>query len=88
VTARVIVRPGSDALGIAPEFTPTRIPIDIVSITVLAPDALTPADFIGSSPDVHDKASLLAHLVEIYEQPLFNFGDVVTRIHFAYRDAP
>ncbi|MEY4555893.1 MAG: hypothetical protein RL093_1012 [Pseudomonadota bacterium] len=86
VTARVIARPGSDALGIPPEFTSTRIPIEIVDIGVFAPEALTGGDFAGSSPDVQDTGSLLVHLLGIYGRPLSDFGDVVTRIQFAYRN--
>jgi hypothetical protein len=86
VTARVIARPGSDALGIPPEFTATRTRIEIVDIRVLPPEALTAEDFVGSSPDVHDVASLRIHLLGIYGRPLSAFGDVVTRIQFAYRD--
>ena len=86
ITARVIARPGSDALGIPPEFTSTRIMIEIVDIKVLVPEALAPDDFIGSSPDVHDPGSLLVHLVRIYGRPLSSFGDVVTRIQFDYLD--
>jgi hypothetical protein len=86
VTARVIARPGSDALGIPPEFTTTRTRIEIVDIRVLPPEALTAEDFVGSSPDVHDVASLRIHLLGIYGRPLSAFGDVVTRIQFAYRD--
>lgn len=86
ITARVIARPGSDALGIPPEFTSTRIMIGILDIRVLAPEALTAADFVGSSPDVQDVQSLRVHLLGIYGRPLSAFGDVVTRIRFAYRD--
>ena len=86
VTARVIARPGSDALGIPPEFTTTRTRIEIVDIRVLPPEALTAEDFVGSSPDVHDVASLRIHLLGIYGRPLSAFGVVVTRIQFAYRD--
>lgn len=86
VTARVIARPGSDALGIPPEFTSTRILIEIVDIRVFAPETLTAADFVGSSPDVQDPGSLLVHLLGIYGRPLSDFGDVVTRIQFVYRD--
>jgi hypothetical protein len=86
VTARVIARPGSDALGIPPEFTAMRTRIEIVDIRVLPPEALTAEDFVGSSPDVHDVASLRIHLLGIYGRPLSAFGDVVTRIQFAYRD--
>ncbi len=86
VTARVIIQPGSDARGIPPQFTTARIPIQIVSIKVLSADALTADDFVGSSPDVHDAASLLAHFADIYERPLSAVGNVVTRIQFAYLD--
>ncbi len=86
VTARIIAQPGSDALRIPPDFTATRIPIEIVDIKVVALHDLTADDFVGSSLDVHDAASLRAHLVEIYDQPLSDFGDMVTRIAFAYRD--
>lgn len=84
ITARVIARPGSDALGIRPEFTSKRIMIEIVDIQVLAPEALTVDDFLGSSPDVHDAGSLRVHLLGIYGRPLSAFGDVVTRIQYAY----
>ena len=86
VTARVIARPGSDALGIPPEFTSTRILIEIVDIKVFAPEALAAGDFAGSSPDVQDPASLRVHLLGIYGRPLSAYGDVVTRIQFAYAD--
>lgn len=86
VTGRVIARPGSDALGIPPEFTPARFPIEIGTIKVMAPDILTAGDFTGSSPDVHDVPSLLDHLMSIYGKPLSAFGDPVTRIQFAYLD--
>lgn len=86
VTGRVIARPGSDALGIPPEFTPARYPIQIGTINVMAPDALTVTDFIGSSPDVCDIPSLLDHLMSIYGKPLSTFGDLVTRINFTYLD--
>jgi len=86
ITARVIARPGSDALGIPPEFTSTRIPIRIADIKVLASEALTADDFLGSSADVQDTASLLVHLLGIYGRPLSAFGDVVTRIQFVYLD--
>lgn len=84
VTARVIVQPGSDALGIAPEFSALRIPIRILELDVNDPNALRPLDFVGSSPDVFDQASLLSHLADIYDQPLSAYGDIVTRIHFSY----
>ncbi len=86
VTGRVIARPGSDALGIPPQFTPARFPIQIGTINVMAPDALTPDDFFGSSPDVQDVPALLDHLMSIYGKPLSAFDDLVTRITFTYLD--
>jgi hypothetical protein len=81
----VIARPGSDALGIPPEFTAMRTRIEIVDIKVLSPEALTADDFVGSSPDGHDARSLLVHLLGISGRPLTAYGDVVTPIQFAYR---
>ncbi len=86
VAARVIARPGSDALGMPPEFTSSRIMIRIADIKVLAPGALTAEDFLGSSPDVQDSGSLQSHLAGIYGRPLSEFGDIVTRIRFDYLD--
>lgn len=86
ITTRVIARPGSDALGIPPEFTSSRIMIQIIDIKVFGPEALTADDFLGSSPDVRDSGSLRIHLLGIYGRPLSAYGDVVTRIRFAYLD--
>lgn len=84
VTARVIARPGSDELGVAPKFEGIRIPIKIKKISVTPIDALERRDFAGSSPDVFDAPSLAAHLYGIYGRPLAAFGNQVTRIEFAY----
>jgi hypothetical protein len=84
VTARIIRMPGSDEQGVPPEFDELRIPIRIKAISVSAIDALGHDAFIGSSPDVHDRASLAAHLHHIYGRPLSAFGNQVTRITFAY----
>lgn len=84
VTARIIRMPGSDELGVPPEFDDLRIPIRIRSISVSPIDTLGAAAFLGSSPDVHDRASLMVHLRRIYGRPLSYFGNQVTRIAFAY----
>lgn len=84
VTARVIAKPGSDELGVAPKFDNLRIPIRITKLCVTAIDALGRGDFAGSSPDVFDASSLAAHLFGIYGRPLAVFGNQVTRIAFAY----
>lgn len=84
VTARVIETPGSDALGVPPTFNAVSAPIMIREVKRLRLDALRPNDFRGSSPDVRDRESLLAHLLEIYGPPLERFGGIVTRIRFRY----
>lgn len=85
VTVRVIERAGSDAAGHPPVFNDdVRLPIQITSLKVIHVDLLEPAHFHGSAPDVHDRASLEAHLVGIYQKPLAEFDHRVTRIAFAY----
>jgi len=84
VTARVIRRPGSDELGVPPVFDELRIPIRIRRISVTPIDALDDDAFSGSSPDVHDRLSLVAHLRHIYGRPISHFGNLVTRIVFSY----
>ena len=86
ITARVIEQPGSDALGVAPLFNGVRVPIRLEDVALKPVHMLTPADFAGSSPDVGDTLSLLRHLAAIYRKPIAAFGDVVTRIRFAYLD--
>ena len=86
VTARVIDRCGDDASRIAPRFKPARAPIRLIEVVVLDVDRLTSADFEGSSPDVVDRPSLLAHLQDIYGKPIEAFDRQVTRIRFAYED--
>ena len=84
VTARIIRMPGSDERGVPPEFDDLRIPIRIRAISVSAIEVLGRDAFSGSSPDVHDRASLAAHLHDIYGRPIAAFGNQVTRIAFAY----
>jgi hypothetical protein len=84
VTARVIARVGSDALGVPPVFNDVRMPILIQSVTLRSLETLTSDDFAGSSPDVRDPSSLAAHLEGIYGRPLASWGSLVTRIAFSY----
>lgn len=86
ITARVIERPGSDALGVAPVFNRVRLAIRIEDVCLRPVHALAPEDFAGSSPDVADTLSLVRHLTAIYRRPIAAFGDVITRIRFAYLD--
>ncbi len=84
VTARIIDRPGSDELGVPPQFDDLRVAIRIVDLKVCPIEILSRDAFAGSSPDVFDRHSLATHLQEIYARPLAAFGDLVTRIAFAY----
>jgi len=84
VTARVIEQLGCDELRLAPRFNSVRVPIRIEDLAVLDVERLSPQDFEGSSPDVTDRESLLAHLFEIYGQPIEAYGRQVTRIRFSY----
>ncbi|SJM92228.1 hypothetical protein CRENPOLYSF2_2590001 [Crenothrix polyspora] len=87
VTARVIHRCGSDALGIAPAFTSLRIPIRIRCVRVMSVDQLVATDFTGSSPDIADRQGLIDHLFEIYGRPIEDYGSQVTLIAFEYLSA-
>lgn len=88
ITARVIARTGCDIRGIPPVFNGFRSMIRIEDVAVLSVGSLGAADFVGSSPDVRDAPSLLAHLAAIYGRPIEAFGGIVTRIRFAYVDTP
>lgn len=88
VTARVIARVGSDALGVPPVFNDVRVPIRIDDVTLLEAATLGPEDFAGCAPDVVDVATLTAHLEGIYQRPLAAYGGVVTRIRFHYLAPP
>ncbi len=88
VTARVIARVGSDALGVPPVFNEVRVPIRIHDVALLEAASLGPEDFAGCSPDVCDVAALTAHLEGIYQRPLAEYGGVVTRIRFHYLAPP
>ena len=86
VIARVIDQCGNDASRIPPRFTALRLPIRLTEVAVLDVDWLSPADFEGSSPDVFDRPSLIAHLQDIYGKPIDAFDRQVTRIRFTYED--
>jgi hypothetical protein len=87
ITARVIERPGDDALRVPPRFNAVRVPIWIRELAVRPVAQLADADFEGSSPDVTDSEGLLTHLFEIYRRPISAYGGLVTRIRIAY-EAP
>jgi hypothetical protein len=84
VTARVIERCGCDRLRVPPQFNSVRMPIQITRLSVSSVESLRPEDFAGSSPDVYHCASLLDHLLRIYQKPIEAFGHMVTRIEFRH----
>jgi len=86
VTARVIDTCGDDASRTPPRFNAVRLPIRLTEVLVLDVDRLAPPDFDGSSPDVVDRPSLLAHLQDIYGKSIDAFDRRVTRIRFTYED--
>jgi hypothetical protein len=84
VTARIIDECGSDEHNIPPLFNEHRVKVRIASLLVTKIDALTNADFEGSSPDIHDVESLEEHLRYIYRRPIDAFSRKVTRIGLDY----
>ena len=84
ITARIIEQPGSDQKNIPPQFNDIKMPIQIMHIEPLSVHELEASHFEGSSPDVQCVTELLDHLVEIYQRPISEYGDQVTRIAFNY----
>lgn len=84
ITARIIEVPGCDSDNIAPQFNDIRMPIQIAHIEILKVGELEEEHFLGSSPDVQSVAELLEHLTGIYQRPISEYGDEVTRIAFSY----
>jgi len=87
VKARVIEQLGLDRAQTAPIFLPDFFKmIRIESIVACTIDSLVALDFLGSTPDVYDRTSLVFQLGLIYNlEPKNLSGDsVVTRIHFSY----
>jgi shikimate 5-dehydrogenase len=87
VKAKVIEQLGLDRAETPPLFQqkPTKI-IRIVEIQAVRIGSLTTSDFVGSSPDVFDKQSLVYHLGIIYNLDANSLGDnaLVTKINFIY----
>lgn len=84
ITARIIEKPGSDELEIPPKFNDIKMPIQIMSIETFNVFSLNESHFVGSSPDVQSVAELIDHLGDIYQRPMSEFNDEVTRISFSY----
>jgi len=87
VQAKVIDQIGLDRAEVPPLFLPQPVKtIRVQSIGVVKIGELSQADFVGSSPDVYDKQSLIYHLGLIYNLALTTFSDdsLVTKINFTY----
>jgi hypothetical protein len=87
VSARVIDQVGLDRAKVAPVFLTHPVKkIRIESCVSKRLDQLSREDFVGSSPDVHDRESLVYHLGLIYNLDVSSLVDeaMVTRIHFTY----
>lgn len=84
ITARIIEKPGSDAKNIPPLFNEIKMPIQITCIETLSVEELEQMHFLGSSPDVQSVSDLLEHLDAIYQKPISEYGNQVTRIVFNY----
>ena len=84
ITARIIEKPGSDASNIPPLFNDIKMAIQISQIETFMVDELEDAHFLGSSPDVQSVKDLLDHLCAIYQKPISEYDNQVTRIEFNY----
>ena len=88
VTAKVLENIGADWAEVPPKFIEGFSKnIVIKSAEVKKIKDFTNADFIGSSPEVHDIKSLKYHLGVIYNLSLSSLSDdaLVTKITFEYK---
>lgn len=87
VKARVIDQLGLDRASLPPVFLerPTKR-IKIISTELRKIGSLVSSDFLGSTPDVFDQASLVFHLGLIYNLDVSELGPeaIVTKITFEY----
>jgi shikimate dehydrogenase len=89
VQAKIIDQAGLDRAHVAPEFLPYPIKhIRIESIEARKIGSLEPKDFIGSTADVYDKATLVYQLGLIYNMDPADLTDdaIITRVRFSYLD--
>ena len=87
VNARVIDQQGLDRARVAPVFLVEPVKkIQVEQVEVKTLGSLSSKDFIGSSPDVYDKKSLIYHLGLIYNLDISSLLDdsPITRIQFRY----
>jgi hypothetical protein len=86
LVARIIEKVGSDANLIPPLFNEIQLPIRITKIHIIDINNLMASHFDGSSPDVKTIEDLICHLESIYQRPLSDYGNEVTRIQIKYLD--
>ncbi|MDP6642090.1 MAG: hypothetical protein QGF74_01790 [Candidatus Nanoarchaeia archaeon] len=76
---------GSDFHKILPIFTDESFPVKIISVIVKDLSDLTRRDFIGSSPDIQNRQSLVYHLGALYNHSLSELqSSKVTRAYVEY----
>lgn len=89
IKAKIIDKQGLDRVKVGPLFLKDLVKnIQIENIEVMPLGSLTRKDFIGSSPDVQDKKSLIYHLGLIYNLDISELSNdsLVTKIKFSYKD--
>lgn len=89
VIAKILKDVGADWAKIPPIFIDgVSFKIKIDNIEAILIRELDSQHFIGTSPDIWDRLSLIYHLGVIYNRPIEDFIDdaEVTRITFSYID--
>ena len=83
---RIIDKVGADLAQLKPQIVPSDAKVRVTNTKVTKLAMLTPEDFIGSTPDVYDKQSLIYNLGIIYNIDISEFTDdfVITRTTFTY----
>lgn len=84
ITGRVIERCGCDLNNTPPLFKEAKIPLRIAKIEIIQISKLSQKHFDGSSQDVTDLKSLEQHIYKIYNAPLSDYDNTVTRIALEY----
>jgi hypothetical protein len=86
INIKILDKIGADWAMLAPKTIPIDKKVLILKAENKKIGELTQDDFIGSSPDVHDKQSLIYNLGVIYNLPPSELTDdsIVTRTTFRY----
>lgn len=86
VDIRIIDKVGADWANLPPETISFDQRVQILSVDNRKISSLVADDFLGSSPDIFDKQSLVYNLGVIYNLPPSDLGDdcTVTKTTFSY----